>query len=125
MDVILMVPAISDIKIARWAASALYGELIKAGIKIFEYKGRLLHAKTVVSDNNQAIIGSANMDYRSLFINNELVLVSRNPHLCTALNEQFLYDMSNANQINMDGWRHLGISMRFAEAVGWYFRRWL
>lgn len=125
VEVILMVPAISDIKIARWAASALYGVLIQADIKIFEYRPRLLHAKTIVSDDNQAVIGSANMDYRSLFINNELVLISRDPQLCGALKQQFSQDVSSASPLSIDKWQHLGMGRRIMETVSWSFRRWL
>lgn len=76
--------------VAHWAARAAYRELLSAGLRIFEYHPRVLHAKTAVVDGAVATVGTANLDYRSLFVNYELNLFSGSRALCTALEGQLL-----------------------------------
>jgi cardiolipin synthase len=61
----LLVPRITDVPIARWAGQAAYANLLASGVRIFEYRPRLLHAKTAVVDGRWATVGTANLDYRS------------------------------------------------------------
>ncbi len=121
----LLVPRISDVRLARWAAQAVYGELLEAGVRVFEYLPRLLHAKTVVADGDFAVLGTANLDYRSLSLNYELVLASRDSVLCSALQEQFETDLETSDEVQLEPWRHRQWVMRLAEGVAWGVRRWL
>ncbi len=125
VDVRLLVPRISDVRLARWAASAIYGELLAAGVRVFEYLPRLLHAKTVVADGRFALLGTANLDYRSLFLNYELVLASRDPALCTVLRQQFTSDLALSAEMRLEYWRRRQWGMRLAEGLAWSVRRWL
>lgn len=72
-------------RLARWAAQAAYANLLRAGVRIYEYLPRMLHAKTAVADGAFATVGTANLDYRSLFINYELNLFTRDSELCSQL----------------------------------------
>lgn len=67
----LILPACNDSRIVGAISRALYPQLIAAGIRVFEYRGGLLHAKTLVADGTVCLIGSANMDRRSLELNFE------------------------------------------------------
>ena len=125
VDVRLLLPGKSDVPIARWAARAAYRKLLSAGIRVFEYQPRVLHAKTAVIDGNVATVGTANLDYRSLFVNYELNLFSANRTLCAALEEQFLTDLSEASELTMPGWSKRPWSGMVGESVGWIARRWL
>ncbi len=73
----------ADVPLAAWAANAVYARLLDAGIRIFEYLPGMLHAKVVIVDGKRATLGTANLDYRSLFQNYELNLVSEDPDLCS------------------------------------------
>lgn len=71
VDTTLILPARNDSRVVRMISKAYYPLLIEAGVKIHEYHGGLLHAKTLVADGAVALVGSANMDRRSLELNFE------------------------------------------------------
>ena len=125
MDVRLLLPGKSDAPVARWAARATYGTLLSAGIRVFEYQPRVLHAKTAVVDGVAATVGTANLDYRSFFVNYELNLFSANRGLCTALEEQFRTDLGDAVELTAPGWSRRPWGGMIAELVGRTARRWL
>jgi cardiolipin synthase len=92
VDVRLLVPRRSDPLVAGWATRAAYAQLLSAGVRVYEYLPRQLHAKTSVVDAGWSIVGSANFDYRSLFINQELVLFAPDRVLAGQLQAQHLQD---------------------------------
>lgn len=67
VDVRLILPHISDSFVAQSLAKTYYKSLLKAGVKIYEYTPGFVHAKVFVSDNIKAVVGTINMDYRSLY----------------------------------------------------------
>ncbi len=125
VDVRLLVPAKSDVPLTRWAAQAAYATLLRSGVRIFEYQPRVLHAKTAVADGAWATLGTANLDYRSFFLNYELNLVSRDPELCLCLEKQFLRDLDEAVEITAGKWARRHWGHHFLEMIGWLARRWL
>lgn len=125
VEVRLLVPRTSDVRLARWAANAVYARLLDAGVRIFEYLPRMLHAKVAIVDGKWATLGTANLDYRSLFQNYELNLVSRDPDLCRRLQTQFEADLTEASAVCATRWRQRRWVPRLAELLGWSVRRWL
>jgi cardiolipin synthase len=125
VDVRLLVPAKSDVPIAQWAARAAYTGLLGGGVRIYEYIPRMLHAKTVVIDGTWGTIGTANLDYRSFFLNQELTLVTRDIMLCTDLETQFRHDLEQTEEILAINWPLRRWPERMLEMVGWLARRWL
>lgn len=125
VDVRLLVPRKSDVPVARWASRHAYSGLLGAGVRIHEYLPRLLHAKTAVADDSWAMVGTANLDYRSLFTNYELNLVARDASLASRLRECFVGDLGQSEQVAPDQWDGRGWPARMSEAVGWTARRWL
>lgn len=123
VDVRLLVPGKSDMRITQWAARAAYAGLLTGGVQIYEYQPRVLHAKTVVIDSEWTMIGTSNLDYRSLFHNYELNLVTRDPGLSARLGEQFLTDLNASEPIVPTRWRRRGWFARLFELVGWMGRR--
>jgi cardiolipin synthase len=71
VEVSLLLPHIPDKKYAFALAKSHYKELIKAGVNIYEYTPGFIHAKTVISDNRKAVVGSVNLDYRSFYLHYE------------------------------------------------------
>ena len=63
----------TDVALARYAARSLYGRLLRAGIRLFEYEAQVLHSKLIIADE-VVYVGSANLDTRSLNINYELLI---------------------------------------------------
>lgn len=125
IDVRLLVPGKSDVRLAQWAARAAYARLLACGVRIYEYKPRMLHAKTMLVDDRWAAIGTANMDYRSLFVNDEINLVDREGGINQALCELFTTDLEEAREIRDASWRLRPLSELLTESIGWIMRRWL
>jgi cardiolipin synthase len=125
VDVRLLLPARSDVRIARWAAHAAYAWLLCNGVRIFEYDSRMLHAKTIVVDGTRSTVGTANLDYRSLFQNFELNLVAESRSLNATLTGIFQRDLCHASEIRPRAWMRRPWPARIAEKVAWMARRWL
>lgn len=125
VDVRLLVPQASDVPVASWAAQAVYAALIAAGVRVFEYTPRMLHAKTAVVDGSWAALGTANLDYRSFFVNYELVLALREPRLCARLEQHFLEDLGQSVPIGAQAWERRPWARRLLESLGSALRRWL
>ncbi|MEG0616032.1 MAG: phospholipase D-like domain-containing protein, partial [Oscillospiraceae bacterium] len=71
VEVSIITPGIPDKWYVFYVTQSYYPELLKAGVKIFEYKPGFIHAKMYASDDEVAVVGSANMDYRSLYLHFE------------------------------------------------------
>lgn len=125
IDVRVLVPRHNDVPLAQWASRAVYARLLAKGVRIFEYLPRMLHAKVAVIDRRWSMVGTANLDYRSLFINDEMVLLSDQSNLNQQLAEDFLHDQAQAEEITAPQWsRRFGLAW-IAEMIGWMMRRWL
>lgn len=101
----LLVPGKSDSAFVNLAARSYYGELLKSGVEIYLYKKGFVHAKTVVSDGQLSIIGTANMDHRSFELNFEVNSMIYDDKTSKKLREAFYNDLENAKQINPITWR--------------------
>ncbi len=125
IDVRVLVPRKSDSVVTQWAAHAAYDSLLRRGVRVYEYLPRVLHAKTTVVDGAWSSVGTANIDYRSFFLNYELNLVTADERMAAVLDEQFFRDLAEAEEIELGRWIRRGPLYRLAEAIGWLGRRWL
>jgi cardiolipin synthase len=107
VDVRLLLPGTSDIPIVRLFTRSGYRELLHAGARIFEYRGPMLHAKTLIADHEWSRVGSSNLNVSSLLGNYELDLVAEHDGLTTTLATQFLHDMSQSREIVLMARRRL------------------
>jgi cardiolipin synthase A/B len=100
----LVLPSKSDVSILRLAAQHLYSRLLRQGVKIYEYRPQILHAKLIVIDD-AVYIGSCNLDVRSLRLNYELLL--RIPDSALALQARQLIetDISHSAEVVPEVWR--------------------
>jgi cardiolipin synthase A/B len=99
VDVRVLVPADSDHKIVDAASRSYFPELLAAGVRLFAYGPPALHAKTVVVDRDAGIVGTANLDNRSLRLNFEVVAIIYGHHHADALAEMFERDLSHSKEI--------------------------
>ena len=88
-----------------------------------EYLPRKLHAKTSVIDEEWAVVGSANLDYLSLFLNQELVLIARDRTLAEALRVQYQRDLECTAEVSLHQWHRRSWRSRGLELLGWVARR--
>lgn len=104
VDVKLLVPGISDSLLVNSAAKSYYTELLTAGVKIYLYQKGFVHAKTLVADRCLAMVGTANLDYRSFDLNFEVNAVVYDEEIANELVDNFHLDLQNAEQIEIKAW---------------------
>ena len=91
----------TDIQTTLYAGRARYAELIKAGVRVYEYQPTMMHAKTFVVDGVWSTIGSLNFDNRSLVFNNESNLVALDERVGAHLDSLFLEDLRYSKEITL------------------------
>jgi cardiolipin synthase A/B len=99
VDVRLLVPGTSDLPVLRQFTRIGYRELLHAGVRIFEFRGPMLHAKTMLVDRRWARIGSSNLNVSSLLTNYELDVLADGEELSEALAAQFRRDLAASREI--------------------------
>jgi cardiolipin synthase A/B len=99
VDVRLLVPGSSDIPILRPLSQSGYRPLLETGIRVFEWKGSMLHAKTAVSDCCWARVGSSNLNIASWFGNYELDAVVEDERFAAAVEEMYLADLDYSTEV--------------------------
>ncbi len=112
-----------DKRVVRYAGRACYGELLAAGVQIFEYGPTMLHAKCLVVDGVWSAVGSANFDNRSFRLNDEALICIRDAGVADALGASFAADLDVSQQITLDRWRARPLRERAAELGGRALRR--
>ncbi len=113
VDVRIIVPQESDIKLMRDLARSYYGPLIKSGVLIYEKGGAFIHSKTFVTDDYLSCIGSANWDWRSLRLNyedNAYIYDAQTALQCRAIWED---DAEECTPVTIRTVRHWGLPYRF------------
>lgn len=102
VDVRLLVPNATDIPILRPLSRAGYRPLLEAGVRVFEWNGTMLHAKTAVADSNWARVGSTNLNIASWFGNLELDVVVEDAPFARQMEDTYLQDLENATEVVLD-----------------------
>lgn len=99
VDVRLLVPGSSDIPVVAGMSRSGYRPLLKAGIRVFEWNGSMLHAKTAVADGRWARVGSSNLNIASWLGNREIDVAVEDAGFATQLAHQYEADLENATEI--------------------------
>lgn len=100
LDVRLLLPARNDNPLVRAAARSFYPELLAAGVRIDEFQPRMLHGKALLIDEDSALIGSANVDPRSFFLNFELGVLAHDEGVAAALAARISADLVHSQQVD-------------------------
>lgn len=104
VSVKLLVPGVSDSILVNAAAKSYYSELLKAGVEIYLYNKGFVHSKTMVTDGKIAMVGTANMDYRSFDLNFEVNAIVYDEEVAKQLRMIFFEDISHAEKIDPFKW---------------------
>jgi cardiolipin synthase len=99
VDVRLLVPGASDIPTLRPLTQAGYRPLLEAGVRVYEWNGPMLHAKTAVADGRWARVGSSNLNIASWMSNYELDVVVEDEGVASAMEQMYLRDLDSATEI--------------------------
>jgi cardiolipin synthase len=120
----LLLPARSDVPLIRLLGRSFYSVLLREGIEIYEMEYEILHAKVMLIDGKQAVIGSANLDQRSFHRNFEINLIIDDEAFGTQIQSKLLEDFRNSRQIFLVDHEKRGIFTRALEKiiniVGWF-----
>ena len=122
VDVRLLLPGITDAAFVQHAAHGTYDKLLKAGVRIFEYQPAVLHAKTMVVDGQVGVVGSANLDFRSLWLNAECNLLLFETGTAAALEQAFEKDLAQSVEIQLAEWKQRTFRHRMFDALALSFR---
>lgn len=125
VNVRVMVPAHSDVRLVGHASRYLFGRLLRAGVRIFEYEGRMMHAKAGVVDGQWATIGSFNLDKRSMLHNLEAGVVILDTKFAGSLEAEFEASLAHCREVRLENWRRRPLSQRAIEWFAHLFAYWL
>jgi cardiolipin synthase A/B len=115
VQVRLILPSRSDSWLAFYAGRSFYEHLLESGVKIFERKDRILHAKTATVDGVWSTVGSTNLDWRSLLYNDEINAVVLGADFADQMNAVFRQDLAESDEITRDSWHRRSIEERLKE----------
>lgn len=117
VDVRIITPHKPDKWYVHLTTRSYYDALLKAGVKVYEYLPGFLHAKTVLADGEVSIIGSINLDYRSLNLNYECATWTYNTGVELKIKEDFIETMNKSVEITLQDVEKKNIIIKILEAV--------
>ena len=101
VDIKIMLPHITDKPSAYYIARTYYPKLIERGIEVYEYTPGFVHAKTFVSDDRTAIVGTINMDFRSLYLNLECAAYMQNVAAVADIYKDYMDTLDKCQKITL------------------------
>lgn len=125
VDVRLLLPGHSDSATVMYAGRARYGRLLRAGVRIYEGREPVIHAKTATVDGVWSTVGSANLDPRSILHNDEANVVVLDPTFAAELEAMFTDDLAVADEVTAAEWRRRPWYRRLLETAARLVERWL
>ncbi len=117
VDVTLIVPEQIDSRLVRYASRSLFGELLQAGVRIAEFRGGLLHTKLITVDGAFCILGSVNMDMRSLWLNFEISLFIYDEGFTRRIDELAAGYLRQCRMLERRQWKRRPMLRQFVENV--------
>lgn len=121
IDIEVIVPGeYNDQGLVRLVSRSRYGKLLRAGVKIYEYRPTMYHTKLMIVDDQWVSVGSTNFDNRSFSLNDELNLNIMDADLARNQIEWFEQDKARSREIKLKDWVRRPLHEKFSEhAVGW------
>lgn len=117
VDVRVLVPKRGDSKVVTYAARSYYDAMLAAGVKVYEYSPTMHHAKTAVIDDGIAVVGTANLDNRSLRLSFEIVVFIYEAAQNAELARIFEEDLAHAPRLRPEARARLSVPRRVGEAA--------
>jgi len=125
VDVKIILPGGSDIPITRYAGRYYYTRLLEAGVKLYEHRSAVLHAKTAVIDGVWSTVGSTNMDTWSFVRNDEVNAVILSGEFAKQMEGMFAQDLADSREIRLEEWNTRPLLPRIREWLGRLISHWL
>jgi cardiolipin synthase len=123
VDVQIIVPGeLNDSKIVQHASSETCGELLQAGVKIFQYQKAMFHCKVLIVDSYFVSVGSTNFDERSFSLNDEANLNILSRQFALEQTEMFKSDLQKSDEVTFEEWKKRPRERKLFEKVVSLFR---
>ncbi|WP_306590475.1 cardiolipin synthase [Geothrix sp. 21YS21S-4] len=119
VDVKVILPSVSDNWLTPRGTHSFYDQMLRGGIRIFELKKAVLHAKTAVIDGTWSTVGSTNLDMRSFLHNKEVNVVVMGNGFGREMETAFLDDLQDSNEVTLEAWERRPWGPRVGE---WFAR---
>ncbi len=113
----LIIPFISDVKIADLLRTRYLGKLHRKGVQIFYYLPQTLHSKLLIIDDSFFMLGSSNLDYRSFVHQYEINLIGEHTGIITALKKHFRETLSKCKPFSYAEWKKRSSFIKIIEAI--------
>jgi cardiolipin synthase len=113
----------TDQKWVRLASRRMWRSLLTAGIRIFEYRGAMTHAKVLIADELWTVLGTTNIDNRSFEHNDEVNVAMRDPVVAARLLQDYERDLATSDEITLDIWRRRPFWEKIVEPFVWILER--
>ena len=124
MEIAVIVPgAHTDQGWVRLASRRMWGDLLKAGVRIFEYGGGMTHVKALLVDDLWSIIGTTNVDNRSFEHNDEVNVAVRDETVTARIASDLLNDLSQSREVTLRDWEHRPVWEKLIGTVAWILER--
>ena len=125
VDVKIILPGVSDEGTVFYAGRSHYKHLLKSGVKLYERRASMLHAKTAVIDGVWSTVGSTNMDLWSFLRNDEVNAIILSHDFANEMEAMFEKDLENSHQIHLEEWKKRSSSERLREWFSRLLQYWL
>jgi cardiolipin synthase len=110
-------------QVTRWAGHVSYTPLLRNSIRLYEYDATVLHAKVITIDNNWSLLGSVNIDNRSLALNDEIAISFKDADITQLLDMHFEDDLKHSTEIKLQYWLERGYHKKALMYFSGLFRR--
>jgi cardiolipin synthase len=125
VDVMLILPSQTDSWLVFHAGRGYYEQLLRAGVKIYERRGMILHSKTALVDGVWTTVGSTNLDWRSFLHNHELNAVVLGVEFGNQVQAMFEKDLAASDAITLKQWERRPLHLRLKELLARVWEYWL
>ena len=125
VDVKLVVPGVQEGGMVFYAGHAFFEPMLQGGMRIFQMRQAVLHAKTAVIDGRWSTVGSTNMDTRSFLHNSEVNVIVVDDAFGSAMEDAFAEDLRDSQEVLLEQWRQRPLSERIKEWAAHQFDYWL
>ena len=109
VDVRFILPSYSDAWIVMIACEVYISRLLRYGVRVFRYQNGFMHQKVMLVDDLFAVVGSANLDFRSMFINFEITVIGQEKKFIQDVEQMLVKDFKQCQEISLEDYKNLSL----------------
>ena len=113
----------TDQRWVRLASRRMWGDLLRAGVRIYEYRRVMIHAKVLIADELWSVLGTTNIDNRSFEHNDEVNVAMRDPAVAARLLEDYARDVRDSDEVTFERWQRRPLWEKIVGPFVWILER--